>query len=161
MDPNVAGFSPAKPQAGAGTNSVASPGPTTDGRPPKMKPKPEPPKNLSAMNLKMTEKDEEVAASVNTVLSETAAKDEKHTAASKIGHAVKEGAYSSCRMRNSFHSASTMLYTLTEPYWSSTYSPTKPSPRRRLLGRQCSHLQKHQCAVQTSWFSEQPMCSAL
>jgi hypothetical protein len=95
MDPSAPGFTPAKAiDAGIGTNSVASPLESVkEGRPPKLKPKPEPPKNLSAMNLKMSEKDEEVAASVDTVLSETATKEEKHTCASKVGHAVKEGTW--------------------------------------------------------------------
>jgi hypothetical protein len=91
MDPSAAGFTPAK---GIDAGMVASPLESVkEGRPPKLKPKPEPPKNLSAMNLKMSEKDEEVAASVDTVLSETATKEEKHTCASKVGHAVKEGTW--------------------------------------------------------------------
>lgn len=93
MDPGPTGLTPAK-TSDASMDSVASPPASIGGdRPPKLKRKPEPPKNLSAMNLTMSEKDEEVAASVSTVLSETAAKDDKHTAASKVGHAVKEGTW--------------------------------------------------------------------
>ena len=105
MDPSAAGFTPkTTPNAGLDANSVASPPASTGGeRPPKLKPKPEPPKNLSAMNLKMSEKDEEVAASASTVLSETATKDDKHTAASKVGHAVKEGTWVSASLQPLTH----------------------------------------------------------
>jgi hypothetical protein len=125
MDPSAEGFTPTKPlDAGMDTNSVASPpASATEGRPPKLKPKPEPPKNLSAMNLKMTEKDEEVAASVHTVLSETAAKEDKHTAASKVGHAIKEGAWLAVASCRAVTVMLALLMTQVQPYCHSTQYP--------------------------------------